>query len=174
MRNSSVFFTPIVYGLAIGLLLNLLLVLLLTGKKAYTGDDRVSLLMFLIVCITCFFLLRNFIQKNHQSTPNLLHLGLLAIVFSLSLGFCLGIGHYIKVVYFDPHWAEKSLALLQEKWITNNYSEEAINSQIEHSEMYKNPISWGFIIAIFFSIISSIIGSIMSLIFYFKYRLQIH
>lgn len=104
-----------VYGLALGLLFNLLLPLLLPGDKAYLGDDHVSLWMVYLFGFTCVIIFILHTYKHNPNKINLPQLLVLAICFSIGTAISLGFGHFINASFIDPNWSAKSLELLQQK-----------------------------------------------------------
>lgn len=171
MKANPILSGAILYGLALGVLINLLLPFLLLGDKAYLGDDNVSLLMFSLFAVVCFLLLKNHTDKHTNGTVNLAQLLILMTGFSVVVAVCIGLGHFINATFIDPLWAEKSLELLQQKWAENNYSETAIAGQVEWTDTFHNPIKWGAVLSVFFTTLFSLLGIVLVFIFYFLHRL---
>lgn len=168
MKSSLAFKTAIFYGFPIGVLLNLLFHSLLSGDKAYQGDDNVSLLLFAIVCLAYIIMFKNHFRKYTHNKPDLGHMALLILFFSFVVAACIGIGHFINATFVDPDWANKSLALLQERWTAANYSKEAIAGQIEWTDTFHNPWKWSMVLIIFFFILYGISGLLIGIIFNLK------
>lgn len=169
MHNKNVILKAFFYGLPIGVLLNFLVHILLTGDKAYLGDDKVSLLLFSIVCLAFITMFINHFRNKNTSKFEYSQVALLTIIFSFTVAASIGIGHFINATFIDPQWAEKSLELLQKKWTANNLSEVAIAGQIEWTDTFHNPWKWSVVLIIFFFILYSIPGFIIGSVLYFRY-----
>jgi len=170
MKINNIFSSALLYGLSLGLLFNLIFHLYLTGDKAYLGDDAVSYATFCLLGITCLVMFRHYTRKYTNNIPDLPHLMVLAYTLSLVIAICMGLGHFINASFIDPAWGENSLALLHPKWLAHNYSEADIAGQIEWTDTFQNPIKWAMVLVIFFTIVYSIIGNFVALLFYFVSR----
>ncbi len=171
MKDNPAFKTAIRYGLPIGISLNIIFHLLLTGDEAYLGNDNVSLLMFSLVCVTFIIMFKNHFKKYTNKVPDLSHIALLILTFGFVVAACMGLGHFINATFIDPSWSENSLALMQERWTAANYSKEAIAGQIEWTDTFHNPWKWSLVITIFFSILYSIPGLLIGMAFFIRHNI---
>jgi len=169
MKNDKAVSTAILYGIPTAILLIILFHSILTGDEVYLGNDRVNFLLFSVVCAVYIVMFKNHFQKHTNNIPDLVHIAIIIMTFTFTVALCLGISHVINVSFIDPNWADNSLALLQEKWVANNLSKEAIAGQIELTDTFHNPFKWGAVLTIFFSILYSIPGCIIGMLYYFRH-----
>ncbi len=171
MKNQSLNTLSIYYGLGIGFILNLFVILFLKDEKIYTGDDLITLFSIGIIILGFIFLFKTQSERNPTRIPSIRQFIGIIILYSIIISVCMGLGHYINATYIDPDWGQKSLEIAQQKWAEKNYSPDAIESQIEWTDTFQNPIKWSLILFVFFTILLSFIGGIIALIFYVKHHL---
>jgi len=171
MKNNTLFITAFRFGLPFGIFVSLLLPMLLTGEKAYVGDDSVSALLFGLTGCALLFMFFTYTKKPFVKGELLPHLLILTLIFSATVSAFIGFSHYINATFIDPNWSQNALEAMQQKWAAANYTPEEIAGQIEWTDTFLNPWKWATVYFIFFSIMFSILGSVIASGFYFFYRM---
>ena len=170
MKNKTLLNTALQFGLPFGIFVSLLLPMLLTGEKSYVGDDSVSALLFGLTGCALLFMFFNYTRKPFTKEDLLPHLLIMTLIFSATVSAFIGLSHYVNATFIDPDWSQNALAAMQEKWAAANYSPEEIAGQIEWTDTFLNPWKWASVYFIFFSIMFSLLGSIIASCFYFLYK----
>lgn len=159
-------------GFGIGLLLNLLVLKFLKEDEIYTSNNWLTLLSIALISTGFICLFKKVRAQHANNRPSLRQLIKATLIFSITISICLGFGHYMNATYINPNWGQKSLDIAQERWAEKNYSEAAIASQIEWTDTFQNPIKWGLTLAVFFTLLLSLLGAVITLIIYVHYKLS--
>jgi hypothetical protein len=142
------------YGAAVGAITIFIRFVFLSNADRIQGNVLATITAFVLLILGQYLAFRVF-NKNHLNqelkfVPTLT----VGLIFSLCLGIIVGITHYIEATYIDPEWSVKALEFAKQSWLANNYSQEAINSQIEWTTTFQTPSLWAIELTKFFMIIS--------------------
>lgn len=155
-RNNwtRILLTGLKYGAAVGAITIFIRFVFLSNADRIQGNVLATITAFALLIIGQYLAFKVFNKKHQNQELKFLPTLSVGLIFSLCLGILVGCTHYIEATYIDPEWSVKALEFAKQSWLVNNYSQEAINGQIEWTTTFQSPSLWAFELTKFFMIVS--------------------
>lgn len=151
------------YGLIASLITIALRYLLMSNTDKIQGNILVMLLSFITLAVGQYLAFKYFNNKHHKKRIKFLPTLIVGLIFSFCIGSISGLTHFVEATYINPDWSIKALEYSQSLWLSNNYTSEAINGQVELSEAFHTPTLWAVRVMWFFAIVSFLIALMVTI-----------
>ena len=84
-----------------------------------------------------------------------------SLLFGMGAGIAIGLSYYLMITVFEPDYLQKALDASYKSWTARGYSEEAIASQWELTEAFRDPLRHSLAVASFYCLLTSGLSFIM-------------